>query len=128
MICEDFEQAAPTGALALSTRPDWIFAPVLDVSLEIGRWTHQRCMEIGRRTLSRIVVTSSATLSVRAQRKSALAEANINAVGIGILYDGYNRRHVKRVKPDLARSPQAIFLDWNSDVWDRDHVSTRPSS
>jgi predicted amidohydrolase len=128
MICEDFEQAAPTGALALSTRPDWIFAPVLDVSLEIGRWTHQRCMEIGRRTLSRIVVTSSATLSVRAQRKSALAEANINAVGIGILYDGYNRRHVKRVKPDLARSPQAIFLDWNSDVWDRDHVRTRPSS
>ena len=126
MICEDFEQLAPTGILAEATKPDWIFAPVLDVSLDLGRWPHQRCMEIGRRSLSRIVVTSSTTLSVRRDGKKALADMEPDKVGFGILYDGHQGRRVKRVVPDLTCvSPQVVFLDWDSSAWPRDSVGDR---
>lgn len=125
MICEDFEQQTPTGTLAFATRPDWIFAPVLDLSLAPGRWMHQRSMEIGRRTRSRIVVTTSTTLTVRAENKKALADLNGNDVGIAILYDGYKGRRVKKVSPDFTRAPQAICLDWDSDSWERDNVGLR---
>ncbi len=128
MICEDFEQAQPTGVLAFSTRPDWIFAPVLDVSLDLGRWGHQRCIEIGRRTLSRIVVTSSATLSVRREGKKELVETPADKVGIGILYDGHAGRRVKRLIPDLTSArPQTVYVDWDSSNWPQDDVGQRPA-
>jgi len=126
MICEDFEQGKPTGQLALAARPDWIFAPVLDVSLELGRWMHQRCMEIGRHSLSRIVITSSTTLSVRRKGKTALAEMNADEVGFGILYDGYQGRRVKQIlSSSTCVSPQTVKVEWDSATWPHDVVGAR---
>lgn len=123
MICEDFEQDVPAGHVALATRPDWIFTPVLDVSQEPGRWTHQRCIEIARRTLSRIVVTSSTTLTVRRKKLAKLADVLPAEVGVSILYDGYAGRKVKRVE-HLAggSSPQTMRVQWDPDNWAGDDV------
>ncbi|WP_109492990.1 MULTISPECIES: hypothetical protein [unclassified Azospirillum] len=42
LICEDLEQDMPSRAACRLTRPDWVFTPVLDASLRVGRWTHKR--------------------------------------------------------------------------------------
>lgn len=127
MICEDFQQLVPTGGLALATRPDWIFAPLLDVSLDLGRWMHKRCTEIGTRSLSRIVVTSSTTLSVRRAKKKKFHDVAPDTMGIGILYDGHAGQRVKRVLADTASpSPCTAFVDWDSANWHRDNLTDRP--
>lgn len=123
MICEDFEQDMPAGHVAFAVRPDWIFTPVLDVSQEPGRWTHQRGIEIARRTLSRIVVTSSTTLTVRRKKLKKLADVLPAEVGVSILYDGYAGRKVKRVEHSTGVSPpQTMRVRWDPDNWSRDDV------
>ena len=126
MICEDFEQEAPAGHVAIATRPDWIFTPVLDVSQEPGRWTHQRSIEIARRTLSRIVVTSSTTLTVRRKGLAKLSDVLPGEVGVSILYDGYAGRKVKRVEPCAGGgAPQAVSVQWDPQNWAGDDVQFR---
>lgn len=122
LICEDIEQDKVTAAAAHSTRPDWIFNPVLDISQEPGRWTHQRSIEIARKTGSKIVVSSSSSLTVRYHKASALATIDPTAVGIALLYDGAAGRKVSRIHVASAGEPQAVVTVWSPDSWQGDDV------
>lgn len=73
-ICEDLEQDVPGGSAARALRPDWLITPVLDVSQSLWRWTHQRAIEVARKTGSHVVVRCCSTLSVRQHNKASLDE------------------------------------------------------
>ncbi len=127
LICEDFEQQHPTMEVCEATRPDWIFNPVLDVSQRYGRWTHQRAVEIGRRTWSRVVVSCSATLTVRQHERSLLSELGDTEVNIGIAYDGYQQNHLRTVAVKGPFDPVTVVIPWEPDAWPLHNVGIRGS-
>lgn len=119
MICEDLEQAKPGGDVALAVRPDWILNPVLDVSQTVGRWPHARAIEIGRKTGSRVIVSCSATLSVRKARKASLAEVSAGSIQTGVCYDGHEEGRVLFVEANGASVPDFAIVSWDSQSWQR---------
>lgn len=115
LICEDLEQQAPGGDVCLHALPDWILTPVLDIALDFGRWEHRRAMEVSRKTLSRVVVSCSASLQVRALGKEKLAEAG--KVCTGLCLDGLNSLRVKQISVGGKSSGQRSVVEWKSDTW-----------
>lgn len=126
LICEDLEQQRPGGDVALSARPDWILAPVLDVSQTAGRWTHARAIEIGRKTGSRVVVSCSATLGVRLAGKTALADCDGGTLQTGICFDGHNHERVLFVEAAPASAPRFTVVPWESHRWPRHQTGLGP--
>lgn len=121
-ICEDLEQETPGGVVARAVRPDWMITPVLDVGQTLGRWTHQRAIEIARRTGSHVVVSCSATLTLRAKGLATLAEAPAGELGLGLLYEGARRRVRIVDASEDASSPRTLVVDWDPANWDQDQV------
>lgn len=115
LICEDLQQQVPGGDLALVLRPDWILAPVLDINQVTGRWTHSRAIEIGRKTLSRVVVSCCATLGVR-MAKGITLSGTASTVSTGFCFDGGNRR-VRFVESTGTLSPDRTVVEWKSGAW-----------
>ncbi|WP_207462686.1 nitrilase-related carbon-nitrogen hydrolase [Azospirillum sp. SYSU D00513] len=125
LICEDLQQQTPGGDVALIARPDWILTPVLDISQTEGRWTHQRAIEIGRKTLSRVVVSCSGTLGVRKARVDRLADA-LPLVNIGICFDGLVGNRAKLVVGTGAITPDRVVVAWESETWDKHRIKLVP--
>lgn len=124
-ICEDLEQEMPGGVVARAVRPDWMITPVLDVGQTLGRWTHQRAIEIARRTGSQVVVSCSATLTVRDKGWASLDKAPAGGLGLGFLYEGARRRvRIVDASEDTS-SPRALVVDWDPDSWNEDEVGAR---
>ncbi len=121
LICEDLEQDKPGGEVALSIRPDWIVTPVLDVSLAAGRWPHRRAIELGRKTLSRVVVSCSGTLGVRAAGAATLAATRPH-VNIGICYDGFVDNRIYLVPGTDALSPDRTVITWDAASWPKHKI------
>lgn len=115
LICEDLEQQVPGGNVCLHVLPDWILTPVLDVQLDFGRWEHRRAMEVSRKTLSRVVISCSASLQVRALGKEKLAEAG--KICTGLCLDGLNNLRVKQISVGGKSSGQRAVVEWNSETW-----------
>jgi predicted amidohydrolase len=72
LICEDLAQDSPGKRVRRELVPDWIFVPILDGSIEPGRWVHQEALEASK-LRCRVIVTNSMTLAAR--------EAKTNAIG-----------------------------------------------
>lgn len=126
LICEDLQQQAPGGDLALLLRPDWILTPVLDVSQTAGRWTHSRSIEIGRKTLSRIVVSCCATLSVRMAKGHTLVTTTTTII-TGICFDGADGRRVKLIESTGALTPDRTVVKWESSTWPMHQIVLNPT-
>ena len=127
LICEDLEQQRPGGDVAISVRPDWILTPVLDVSQTVGRWTHARAIEIGRKTGSRVVVSCSATLGVRLAGKTALADCDGGTIQTGICFDGHDNERVLFVEAAAASTPRFTVVPWESHRWPRHQTGLGPT-
>jgi hypothetical protein len=123
LICEDLQQSDPGGDTALASRPDWILTPVLDVPQEVGRWTHQRAYEIGRKTYSRVVVSCSATLGVR--QRSAAKLSDCPDIAIGVCMDGFASNKVHLIKSDCVSTPHTVLFDWNGPDWKKTRIEAR---
>lgn len=121
LICEDLQQQTPGGDLALVLRPDWILTPVLDISQTAGRWTHSRSIEIGRKTLSRVVVSCCATLGVRMAKGHTLATTK-STINTGICFDGADGRRVRLVKSTGALTPDRTVVKWESSTWPKHEI------
>ncbi|GFE93886.1 carbon-nitrogen hydrolase family protein [Acetobacter persici] len=116
LICEDLQQQVPGGDLALVLRPDWILTPVLDISQTVGRWTHSRSIEIGRKPLSRVVVSCCATLGVRMANGDRLCDSK-TAINTGICFDGTDGRRVRLIESTGTLTPDRTIIKWESATW-----------
>lgn len=117
LICEDIEQDQPGGTVCSRTFPDWIVTPILDVKLEFGRWTHRRAIEIARKTRSRVVVSSSATLTVRKEGHSSLPAAPPNSIATGLFFDGSDKLKGRFVKVGGTASGRFDVVEWRTESW-----------
>lgn len=67
LICQDLN-ASPLAEFVIGNyQPDWVFVPVLDVGVEIGRWFHKRILELSDLSPARFLVSSSLSLAKRAK-------------------------------------------------------------
>ena len=126
LICEDLQQQVPGGDLALILRPDWILTPVLDISQTTGRWTHARSIEIGRKTLSRVIVSCCATLAVRMAKADTLA-ATAATINTAICFDGADGRRVRLVESTGALTPDRTVVRWDSATWPMHEIVLDPA-
>ena len=125
LICEDLEQPNPSEQLARSLRPDWILTPVLDISQEVGRWTHTRAIDLSRRSGARVVVSCSATLGVRMAGGDQLANLGSNIVNSGLCVDMKADRRFKLVRATGALSPDRVTVTWDPAAWDKHELVTK---
>lgn len=122
LICEDFQQLTPGGEIAVASRPDWILAPVLDIGQQPGRWTHRRAIELGYRSLSRIVVSCSATLGVRDSKATDLSLAS-PPPNIGLCFDGLEHDRAHLVSASCASRPVSVVVEWDAAAWPRHNIA-----
>lgn len=65
LICQDLEARPLSDDLIRLYQPDWIFSPILDTGVEIGRWMHQRAYNLSALSQSRFLISSSTALAHR---------------------------------------------------------------
>lgn len=117
LICEDIEQEHPGGTVCQRTFPDWIVTPILDVKLEFGRWTHRRAIEIARKTLSRVVVSCSATLTVRKEGYGKLEHAPLDTIATGLCFDGMEKLKGRFIKVGGTATGRFDVIEWSAATW-----------
>lgn len=123
LICEDLEQDTPSRAACRLLRPDWVFTPVLDGSLLVGRWTHRRGWDLAQKFGQRVVVANSMTLHARARRKKVRLRKQC---GIGLCVDSREPRRYHIATVSLAQpSPAYNVVDWTPATWPEVEVAKR---
>lgn len=128
LICEDFQQHQPTTDVVLQSAPDWVITPILDVGQKLGRWLHQRGIDLGRYSASRFVVACSATLSVRSDGKQHFVQVDPAKAGFGLCLDGGAGLRVKIVdRTDTSANPVAALIPWQPADWPQHRITARPA-
>ncbi|WP_156436890.1 hypothetical protein [Sinorhizobium sp. Sb3] len=122
LICEDLEQQTPGGDVCLHALPDWVLTPVLDVGLAFGRWHHRRAIEIGRKSLSRFVVSCSAILQVRALNKDKLIETAEEEIRTGFCFDGREDLRAWFVATGGPTAERHMVVEWKADTWKKHRI------
>ncbi len=67
LICQDLNSAPLAEYVIRHYQPDWVFVPILDVGVSIGRWFHQRLLHLVTMSPARYLVVSSLSLAERAK-------------------------------------------------------------
>ena len=66
LICQDLNASPMAEYVIGNYQPDWVFVPILDVGVSVGRWFHQRILELSNSAPSRFLVCSSLSLADKA--------------------------------------------------------------
>jgi hypothetical protein len=69
LICQDLNSTPMAEFVIGNYQPDWVFVPILDVGITIGRWFHQKILELSNLAPSRFLVSSSLSLAKKASYK-----------------------------------------------------------
>lgn len=63
LICQDIEARPLADDLIRTYQPDWVFVPILDSGVDIGRWVHQRAFGLSSLSPARFLIVSSTALA-----------------------------------------------------------------
>lgn len=63
LICQDVEARPLADDLIRTYQPDWVFIPILDSGIDIGRWAHQRTFGLSSLSPARFLIVSSTALA-----------------------------------------------------------------
>jgi hypothetical protein len=66
LICQDLEAQLLAEDLMTHFQPDWVFVPLLDSGVGVGRWMHRRAFDLSARAQCRFVLVSSTSLAAKA--------------------------------------------------------------
>lgn len=62
LICQDLQAKPLSDELIRAYQPDWVFSPILDSDIPVGRWAHQRCFALSALSRARFVAVTSTAL------------------------------------------------------------------
>ncbi|NNB46324.1 hypothetical protein [Pseudomonas chlororaphis] len=68
LICQDINSAPLAEYVIRHYQPDWVFVPILDVGVSVGRWFHQQLLHLVTLSPARFLVVSSLSLADRAKK------------------------------------------------------------
>ena len=116
LICEDLAQPRPRDAVLGGLLPEWVFCPVLDGELGVGRWGHEYARHCARVAGASTVVATSLVLPLR-------RDPTATHVAVGLLVDGAEQRHRLLRVEVAAQRPLFAFSEWLPA--DRKHAGRR---
>lgn len=68
LICQDIKCSPLAAELVAQFQPDWIFAPILDIGVDIGRWAHSAAYHLSDLGQTRYLLSTSTALSGKLRR------------------------------------------------------------
>ncbi|MCP4657728.1 MAG: hypothetical protein GY856_20160 [bacterium] len=120
LICQDLYEFEPGERLLDQLRPDWVFCPVLDGEIRVGRWTHQRANPIADRHGVSTVVVNSLSRAVR-ENPDRLR------LGFGLCVDAGHPFNYRITRCGIAKSsattgpkphpPRLAVVHWRPEDW-----------
>lgn len=122
LICQDI-QASPLSAELISQfQPDWVFIPILDPSIRVGGWGHQRVFALSELSQARFLIASSTAL---ARKIGVLNEPFYGlAVGPKSTYPEIQGRVYNLVGSVTKSSPGYATIHWqDAGTWKKTTVS-----
>ncbi|MBV7548303.1 hypothetical protein KW849_18635 [Pseudomonas sp. PDM26] len=63
LICQDLQAMPMAEDVVVHYQPDWVFTPILDTGVSVGRWGHQRAFSLSNRSQAKFAIVSSLSLS-----------------------------------------------------------------
>lgn len=127
LICQDLQARPFTDDLLRQFQPDWVFIPVMDYGVDIGRWAHRRSAELSGLSQARFLVASSLTLAcwlgLDASPPCGLAvgPASPAAMADGSAAD--DERVVATAHTDPLIQPGFATVTWRSGAWKKTVVT-----
>ena len=127
LICQDLQARPFTDDLLRLFQPDWVFIPVMDYGVDIGRWSHRRASELSVLSQARFIVVSSLTLARwKGMKKTppcglAIGPASPATVSDEPTFD--EERAVRTAHSDPAEKPGYATLTWRSEGWKKTVVT-----
>ncbi|WP_425929691.1 hypothetical protein [Pseudomonas sp. NyZ201] len=82
MICQDFEATSLAEVVIRCYQPDWVFVPILDRSVDVGRWGHSRAFNLSGLSQARFIIVSSTALYDRCKGGSSGKMSGAQACGL----------------------------------------------
>ncbi len=129
LICQDLYETHPGDPVLDQLQPDWVFCPVLDSEIKVGRWTYQRALPVAERHGVSVVVVNSLVLPRRPKDRRP------RKLGYGLCVDRehpYRFQIVEcRVPPrrsalrSASRKPLFQVVSWTPEAWDRVHIGRK---
>lgn len=125
LICQDLQTQPLANELIAQYEPDWIFVPILDVGVKIGRWMHTRAYDLSKISQTRFLIASSASMCFWGAKKPA----TLPAIGLAV---GPESPATPAVGPSRAvlaaflshSTDQFVTIRWGHGVWDETVVKT----
>jgi hypothetical protein len=121
LICQDVEARPLTDELIRLFQPDWVFVPVLDPGITIGRWVHQRTFNLSSISQARFLVASSTTLAHKVGTGNS-APCGL-AVGPKEPREKEEGRLYATAQAVAGSSPGYAIVIWRSGSWEKTTVS-----
>jgi predicted amidohydrolase len=115
LICQDLEEVDPGRRAREAFPPDWVFSPILDGSIEPGRWVHQAGFRMASESRCRVIVANSMILHARTAKPGDCA--------FGLCIDDAKARRIRFVQCPAGPGTSPIvgpivgYVDWEPDTW-----------
>ncbi len=120
LICQDLESAPLSDDLIRHYQPDWVFSPVLDRGVVVGRWAHQRAFSLSSRSQARFIISGSTSL---ASPGSLNVDCGL-AIGPKEPRDEKDKTRVyQNVRADKGTTSKFTIIKWRSGVWEETSVN-----
>ncbi len=127
LICQDLQARPLTDNLIRLYQPDWIFIPVMDYGVAVGRWAHRRTLELSTLSQGRFLISSSLSLAETLKIKPlpacglAVGPSNPAPAEMGIVLD--EERMVQEAHTGTSKRPAFASVVWRSGDWKKTVVT-----
>ncbi|WP_248765463.1 hypothetical protein [Pseudomonas protegens] len=112
-ICQDIKASPLANYVVENFQPDWVFVPILDFGVDVGRWSHDRCYGLSGDSPARYLVLTSLSLSEK------VGEKDLNcALAVGPKSSDGEKINRALALRKLTAGNDFIDLHWN-DVKDQ---------
>ncbi|WP_139812054.1 hypothetical protein [Ensifer aridi] len=127
LICQDLQSRPLADELIRMYQPDWVFIPVMDYGVAVGRWAHRRTSELSSLSQARFIVASSLTLARWLSMSPSPACGMAVGPSVPAPTDGSAPDDAERVLAfayiDPSVKPGFSVLTWRSGNWSKTEVS-----
>lgn len=121
LICEDLSRVYTTDLqpLVRTLRPEWIFHPVLDRSIEVGRWYHQDAWTPAKKFHTNILTVNSVVIEKREGKRKSVGDAP--GIALLVAQPGNQRQRVRR----LFGWDGVHIVTWRPEEWPESNISVK---
>lgn len=119
LICQDVQAKPISDDLIRIFQPDWVFAPILDVGISDGRWSHARAFELSALSPARFLVVTSTSLAEKIGKDNVACGLAVGPKGCSEVDEG---RVAKLAVANKSLGHNYSLVEWQED-WGKTTVS-----